>query len=215
MKTTRSKIVKILQEGMLKGKLKALEAFLLDRIFIRSQAEVRFDYSTKKADLVKILQEDLDRKRMLENPDSLNSFGDYLRIFLELNGISLSAAASDNGIDQQTLQRIIDNRIPLTTLQPIVLAKLSRNVNLRLTPAIALIEKSLKLYSFSPTSKGAMARYSPKDGLEQKDKSMRNGVAELMIRASELKPFESKQLVVSNGELKKFLEEFKKAFLSL
>jgi hypothetical protein len=215
MKTTRSKIIKVLQEGMLKGKLKALEGFLLERIFIRSQAEVKVEYSKKKAELVKILQGDLERKRMLENPDSLNSFGDYLRIFLELNGISLSAAASNNGIDQQTLERIIDNRIPLTALQPIVLARLSRNTNLAMTPAIVLIEKSLKLYSFSPSSKGAMARYSPKDGLDQKDKSMRNGAAELLIRASESKPFESKQLVVSNRELKRFLEEFKQAFSSL
>jgi len=200
---------------MLKGKLKSLEAFLLDRIFLRSQAEVQVEYNTKKSELVKVLQEDLEREKKLEEPASLNSFGDYLRLFLEHNGMTLSNAASDYGIDKQTLVSIIDNRVLLTVLEPVVLARLSMDVHLHLEPAIILIEKSLKLYALDPSSKGAMARYSSKEGMDTKDSSMKSGVAELMMKAAERKPFNLQQQIVSNGELKKFLDEFRQAFSSL
>lgn len=195
--------------------MKTLESFLLDRIFVRSQAKDLVEFNTKKSELVKELQEDLERDRKLQEPASLNSFGDYLRLFLEQNGISLSNAASDYGIDKETLVSIMDNRIPLTVLEPVVLARLSRNVHLHLAAAVVLIGKSLKLYALDPSSKGAMARYSSKEGIDQKDKSMKDGVAELMMKAAERKPFNLEQQIVSNGELKKFLDEFKLAFSSL
>jgi hypothetical protein len=158
------------------------------------------------------LQDDLERQKKLEEPDSLNSFGDYLKLFLEQNEIALSNAESDYGINKQMLVGIMDNRIPLTVVDPVVLAKLSKGVHLQLVSAVILIEKSLKLYLLDPSRKGAMARYSSKQGLDQKDRSMKDGVAELMMKAAERKSFNTEQQKVIDGDLSKFLEEFKQAF---
>lgn len=200
---------------MLKDKLKTLEALLLDRIFTRSQEEVRVEYNEKKGELVKVLQEDLERQSKLQDPSSFNSFGDYLKLFLEQNRISLSTAAWEYGLDKETFNNVMENRIPLTEVSPRTLAKLSKNIQLALGSAVMLIEKSLKLYALSPSSKGAMARYSSKQGMDKKTQSMKHGVAELMMRAVEQKPFSSKQHTMSDGAIRSFLEDFKRAFSSL
>lgn len=200
---------------MLKGKLKTLELLLLDRIFTRSQEEVQVKYDSKKGDLVKALQDDLERQSKMEDPSALNSFGDYLRLFLEQNRISLSNASSGTNLDNITLKGVIENRILLSTIPPESLAKLSKNIHLPLDSASNLIEKSLRLFALDPTTKGAMARYSPNQGMDHKERSMKDGVSELMMRAAERRPFNSATPMPSSEEVKHFLDAFKKAFLSL
>jgi hypothetical protein len=207
----------ILNQAMQKGMLKDLEAYLDEKFFELSQIQEKSEYEEEERKSLELLRKENERllaqREKLKNLESINTFGEYLRLFLDENEVSPSDVSKSTGIEYYKIVAVIQDTIPLLNIAPQLLSKLSKRVGLSLENSKSLIIKTLSLLEINPSTKEAMARYAPREGLEHKSKSMKDGTNELLMKASQKKPFSSQKNIAPKEEIEKYLNEYEKYFL--
>lgn len=219
MKTLKENAAKLLREAILHDKLGDIEEILVEEIWkkIQDSSALETDDINEKilGHVLKASQEVRDRRQKLGSPSRLNTFGDYIKLFLEEHPDVQKSILSLVGFDSKSLGDVEKNAVSLSSIPAKKLAAFCKAVALDLRSAKTLIEKSIKLYELNPTVSPAMARYSYKDGKGEKDKSMKAGVAELLLKANQRKPINTDDTKDIEAKSKAYISEFEKAYLEL
>lgn len=155
----------------------------------------------------------LEIRNKLKNPDKVSSFQEYIQLFLEDKGFPGEEELIQYGIERDIISTIISDPIYILEIPPSKIANLSKRLLLSLESAKLLIKRTCEIISIKPSTRGVMARYSPRNGLDEKDISMKRGVQELMLKASQRRPLKSDQSKIPPQLLVQFLLEFEKAYL--
>ena len=203
MKNLKLKISEDVREGILNGRLKRLEELIIDEDNYSNINKTEENNENKKK-LIELLYAEREKviegKKKLEHPESLNHLGDFIKYYIQENKLTTSQLIRQFKFDTYEIDKIIKNTADLTTFSPDQIANLISSIKLNIKIAINLISKSIDLFTFKPTLNKTLARYSSKDGQELKDKSMNDGLSELLLKAAERKPF-------SNIEKKTFKDK--------
>lgn len=192
MKNLKLKISIDLLERILKGDLKKLEDIIINDANKHALPETEGNRENKKK-LIELLyserEKTIQRKNKLAHPQTFNHFGDYVKNYLEDTQLSSFQFALTFKFDITDIDKIIKNTTDLTSFAPDKIAKLIKGIRLNLNDAKILISKSIDLLTFKPTFKKVFARYNPKEGQELKDRSMDDGLNELLLKANKRKTF--------------------------
>lgn len=212
----KGRIGEILRELLLGDKLPVLESRLLDEMEKEARSNLDNQFEPDKRELLDLLRRErestLARRERLGNLNSFNSFGEYLRLLLEELGINVSEAARKFQVEERFLDELLQSQVAIINIAPDKLARVSKRCSLEIGQAKQLIRKTATLGAMGSPEQGANARYSPRSGLEEKDKSMSDGVKELLFKASQKRPFQSKLDKRVLLMLEDYLVQFEKAY---
>lgn len=214
MKGLKENIKKILVEGLLENKLPKLEKHIIEHIESKNTDEL------SNSDIEeKIYQRFLEKKKYFEEmdlklktPENFNYLGEYIDLLISRYEIDSTELLNEVKIDRDTFKKILKNAMDLTVIDINKLVKLCIYFKINLTVTLELLSKSLKLFKINPTPAYAMARYSYRDGKEERSISMRKGLNELIIKASEQVPFKSEERVSTNIDVTQFLLKFEEEY---
>lgn len=198
----------------MQGKLPILEDQLVELAFKKTEEPGAKDiidgvpsaFMQKKKDILEV-------KEKLKNPNKVSSFQEYIQLFLEDKGFPAEEELIQYGLERDLIRTIIFDPIYILEIPPLKIANLSKRLRLSLESAKLLIKRTCEIISIKPSTRGVMARYSPRNGLDEKDISMKRGVQELMLKASQRRPLKSDQSKIPPQLLEQFLLEFEKAYL--
>ncbi len=215
MKKSKELIKKILREGILENKLPNFEKYIIDNL--ESFQSEDSDDDLKARIYSRFLEkkkyfEEIDHK--LKVPENLNFIGEYVNFLMIKNEIEYSDINKKIKIDYNTFTNFLKNKIDLTLINIETHVALARFFNISLTTAKILLKKSIKLYQINPNVSNAMARYSYKDGQNERTKSMKMGLDELLLKASDAKPFKSENESNIEINLNQFLIDFEKEYIN-
>jgi len=214
MKGLKKTIKKILEEGLLENKLPKLEKHIIELIENNNKDEL------SNSDIEeKIYQRFLEKKKYIEEmdlklktPENFNYLGEYIDLLISRHEIDSAELLNEVKIDRDTFKKFLKNAIDLTIIDINKLVKLCIYFKIKLSVTLDLLRKSLKLFKINPTPTNAMARYSYRDGKEERSISMKKGLNELIIKASEQTPFKSEEKVSTNIDVKQFLLKFEEEY---
>lgn len=218
MKISKTKIANLIRKAMLDSRFSKSRQDIFDSIFLLNQSLSSDEYQNERRELLDKLraQQELENEqtRKLENPESLNSFWDYLRLLIESNKVTLESLADGLNVNSGKLNDFLSNRANLMDADPINLSSICRSFGLTLNVAKSLIEKTVKLPVISKLQGGEMARYAYNGNADNKDKSMNSGAQELLLKASKKKPLKIESQVTESDDFKLFLAKFEAAYKS-
>lgn len=216
MKISKTKIANLIREAMLDSRFSKLKQDIFDSIFLLNQSLPSDEYQNERRELLDKLRAHQERMNeqaeKLENPESLNSFWDYLRLLVESNKVTLESLAKGLNVNSGKLNDFLNNRTSLMNVDPINLSSLCRSFGLTLNVAKSLIEKTVKLPVISALQGGEMARYAYNGNEDNKDKSMNSGAQELLLMASKKKPLKVESQITESDDFKLFLAKFEAGY---
>lgn len=214
MKELKKNIKKILVEGLLKNKLPELEKYIIgnfdeDDKNDLSNSDIENRIYSKFLEKKKFFEE-LDLR--LKTPENFNFLGEYVYLLISRNETDYENLLREIKIDRDTFKNFLKNNIDITKIEIKKIVTLLLYFKISLPIANNLIKKSVKLFQINPSLSNAMARYSHKDGQNERTKSMKSGLNELLLKASEKKEFKSENLNQTSIKLENFLEQIKKEY---
>ena len=218
MKTLRNKISILIHQAILKKKLPKLEEKQFTDVlsyYIKNNTERD---SVTEEHVIELLNSEVikrqDSENKLNNPNSLNSFGDYLKLFIEKNSIDKEVLCQSCRIEATFFSQLLDNKIKVLDFGPKKIAQLVKYLNLRIEIVKELLVKTIWLNSHSFSIQETLARYDPKKGRDKKDSSMSSGIKELLFKANMSKPLFQKNPDIDNV-IQNYLSEFEKYYNKL
>ena len=218
MKTSKNVISALIHQAILRRKLPKLEERLFADLLNYYVTNNPGSDSETEERIIALLNSEVaekpNRKNKLNNPQSFNSLGDYLKIFLEEYSIDGELLCQNCKIERVFFSQFLENKIKILDFGPKKIAQLVKYLNLKIEVVKELLIKTIWLNSQNITIKNTLARYAPDKGLDKKDKSMTLGLKELLYKANKTKP-----LSQSNPQIDaltaNFLSEFENYYNKL
>lgn len=215
MKKLKKYISKIHQEEFQDCNFTEFEEYLLDTLKFEKTDE-------EKADLQKRLISKISNKKSeydkiivkLDDPTKINTIGELFNLLIIKNRINQNELIKECNLEKPEFKNLINNKVDITSLNLRSLIKLFVFFKIKLEIGCILLEKSIKLFQMNPSTAGAMARYSYQEGLDYKNKSMNDGLNELLLKASGNKKFSHESIIPTKIPKDEFIELFKKEYLN-
>lgn len=214
MKELKKHIKRILVEGLLENKLPELEKFVIENFDKDdknelSNSDIEDRIYSRFLEKKKFFEE-LDLK--LKSPENLNFLGEYIVLLISRNETDYENLLKKIKMDRKIFKDFLKNNVDVTKIETKKIVTLLLYFNINLPLAKNLIKKSVKLFQLNPSLSNAMARYSHKDGQNERAKSMKSGLNELLLKASEKKEFKSEKFSQTNIKVEDFLEQIEKEY---
>lgn len=203
---------------MLENRLPELESRLVENIFNTTPEEHLEENSSKLnhfLEAVHVASKSSSHSNESTSPEHFHSLGEYIKDVTRKEGRKPQDIFLSIGFSSETAIEILDNRKPVVSFPANEIASLCFHIGLGLQSSKTLLVKSISTYYFAPLVQGGMARYSPTGELEQKELSMKRGMEELLLKASEARPFHSVKFPIAANALESYLQEFEKSFVAL
>ncbi len=153
------------------------------------------------------------QKKSLTRPDQINSFAEYVRLYLGVHDVTTTAVGLESGVGEETVQRVLGDASSLLDLPMHSIATLARFIGLSLQSAMSLVEKSIRLSLLSRLQTEGMARYKSAGMEQDKLRSLRKAQEELLLKASSRKKFSIETSAVEvERRIKERLAELAEAY---
>ena len=143
--------------------------------------------------------------KRLSKANEFSTIGDYISAFSKAFQYQSREILTSIGINSADANAILNNTKPITSFSIKQVTRLCQELRLSYQNAEALIRNSVASYNLSPLITGGMARYDVKKGADQKDESMKRGLTELLLKASQKKPILVSNKVITDEELNTYL----------
>jgi hypothetical protein len=124
-------------------------------------------------------------KKRLQNPEKVNSLGEYIKLFIAKEKSDTSDLAMRAKIATNRLLLLENDRVSPLDFNLYEMANIIRLIGLTTQNAIVLIKKSYQLFKMQPQIAEASARYDDKHGIpESKIGDMDRALKELILKSS-------------------------------
>ena len=191
MKTIKDKIKKLIQTSSTQKKITKSDYENFSKVFdfyLEQEIEKADEENRVVSRLHSILQKRKEYQEKLNDSKKINYFGEYLFAYLSYNNLTYADVSNKIEIDQKLLERLVENKINISDVNPSSLARIVKYLNLKIEIVKELIIKTIILNYGKASAKQSLARYSLKTGLDEKGKSMSSAVNELLLKAHNVKP---------------------------
>lgn len=217
MRDTKKLIADIIQEGLLNGKLKSFNEFLMEKS-LNDDLLIKADVTETERERILNKLEEVRQKRIalknkLRNVGNISYLGDLIISSVELNKYDLKEIIILTGLKEESLNLLIKNQVNVTSMNTKSLSKLFKFFKISLEDSVKVLKNTFNLYSIEPVYKNVMARYKPGEPGVFKDKSMKDAFNELILKANDKKSLiinneKEKDKNLFNEFIKQFCEDF-------
>jgi hypothetical protein len=157
------------------------------------------------------LKEAKRRMRIISEPKHATSLYDYIIVFLKEYPEKRKEISFALPNDTKALYGIEKKIIKIIDINPASLAMICKKIALSLQDAVNLTQKTIQLDNIGNSTANSMARYSYKNGLEEKGESMQKGLNELLLKANANKPLTT-STKTNSSIVSRYIEEFKEKY---
>jgi len=189
---------------------------LADCLSQLSETHINNEFLSVKEDelIIKLerkLKEVKKRRDIILKPKHATSLYDYIIAFFKEYPEKRKEVSFALPGDKKTLYGIEKKNIRIIDINPALLAMICKKIALSLQDAVDLTQKTIQLDNIGNSTASSMARYSYKNGLEEKGESMQKGLNELLLKANADKS-QTISKKINSSKVVRYIEEFKEKY---
>lgn len=165
MKTLRDKISILIHQATLRGRLPKLEEKIFTDTLNYYIDNKPGGGSLTENEVVLLLNQEIiniqNRKEKLNNPNSLDSLGDYLKLIIEERSLNTNEICENCKIKITFFTLLLENKIRVLDFGAEKIAKFTKYLNLKSNLVKELLAKTIQLNALSFSEQKALASYIP------------------------------------------------------